>query len=602
MKGMLTCIILFYSQVSVAAAFFVDTNNGMDSHDGSSKKPFGTILKAQMAVRELIQEGLSEEVTVFIHSGEYALTEPLLFDSRDSGTGEHSITYTGCGTEKPLIHGGVKISGFTRTPDGLWQATVPQVKNGSLWFRSLFKDGKRLIRSRWPNDRCIKIKYHSEDWKEFELKEPLPEGYTGNPASELIIIQNWSTSRSLVAGLKAGRLTTQTPHGRPQHPWTSVSIGKSAWLEHDRTFVDMPGEWHLDPESGVLTYMPHEGEEIESSVFIAPVLEKLIVMKGTEEKPVLNVHFQGLQFACSHWPLPEIGFLGIQAGYYGYERHGEPKVPAYSPPAMIEWRYARACGIKDCTITGTEASAIGLGAGCRQNRITGCRLDDIGISGILIGHRHEPVPDLDNDWDTPGQVPEGNVVENNYLTRCGSVYYDGVGIFTAFTDGTVIRHNLLHDMSYVGISVGFKWKAQPTSMKNCILEYNRVYNVIQKVSDAGGIYTLGLQPGTRIHGNMVYNIEKSPFATPTLHDWANNAFFFDAGSKGFVISENIAFNAGPRPVRFNRNTSIGGNPNAEEGMTWFNNYLDMDIEDPAFPWDIAAKAGLTPAYKHLLEN
>ncbi len=585
---------------SYASDIYVDVNNGSDSYPGTREQPFKTIAVAQKAVQSLISKGLDENVTVYILPGQYKLQEPLRFDQKDSGTNVHSVRYMAYGNEKPLIHGGMEIAGFEPAGNNLWQAAIPQVKAGKVWFRSLFKDGIRQTRSRWPNEKCITLKSVSEDWKSFEFKEPLPDNYKGQATSELIMIQNWSTSRSLVDGLENGVLKTHTAHGRQQHPWTSASIGKHAWLEHSKTFVDTPGEWYLEKETGVLTCMSAEGENPNESQFIVPLLEKLVIVEGSRENPVVNLHFENLKFAHSAWLLPEIGFLGIQGGYYGYEPRDEPKVPAMVPPAAIEFKYTENCGIKDCRIYGTGASGVGIGAGCTENRIIGCRLYDIGITGISIGHRTKPLDQLDADWDDPKQVPVNNFVENNYLTNCGSVYYDGVGIFTAFTDGTRIRHNLLHDLPYVGISVGYKWISLPTSMKNCIVEYNRVYNVIQRVSDAGGIYTLGLQPGTRIQGNVVYNIGKWEYATPTLHDWANNAFFFDAGSKGFTVSENVVFNAGPRPVRFNTNASIGGSANAKEGISWYNNFLDTDIEDPAFPWAIAARAGLTPAYKHLI--
>ncbi len=594
-------LLLVTVNLASAAVFFVDAKNGSDDFAGTLAEPFQTIERSQKAVHDLIAQGLEENVTVNILPGEYRLYAPLTFGPADSGTHTHSVTYRAHG-KKPLIHGGFEITGFKPLGDDLWQAEVPRVKAGQAAFRSLFKNGQRQIRSRWPNDKCIQLKSISDDWKQFEFKETLPADYKGDPASELIIIQNWTTSRSRVAGLAGGVLATETAHGREQHPWTSATKGKFAWLEHDKTFVDTPGEWHIDTESGILIYKADANENPNDSRFVVPLLEQLIVIDANKTTPVVNLHFKNLRLAYTAWPLPRIGFLGIQAGYYGYKPHAEPKMPAMVPPAAIEWQYTRNCGLIDCEIFGIGATAVGLGAGCCENRIVGCRIDDIGITGISVGHRTEPLAKLDADWDTPAQVPINNTVENNIITRCGSVYYDGVGIFTAFTDGTRIRHNLIYNLPYVAIHVGYKWSSVPTCMKNCIVEYNRIFNVIRRLSDAGGIYTLGHQPGTRICGNLIYGIGKWQFASPTLHAWANNAFFFDAGSSGYTVCDNVVFDAEPRPVRFNRNPAIGGSKNAEEGMTWNNNYFDTRIDDPAFPWHLAARAGLTASYKHLIEK
>ena len=59
-----------------------------------------------------------------------------------------------------------------------------------------------------------------------------------------------------------------------------------------------------------------------------------------------------------------------------------------------------------------------------------------------------------------------------------------------------MAHNVIHDMPYTGISIGYRWDTTPTSLVRCVAEYNHIYDVMKTLADGGGIYTLGFQPGT----------------------------------------------------------------------------------------------------------
>ena len=80
--------------------FYVATD-GKDSWTGKLDKPnaartdgpFLTVQQAQKAIRDLKASGLLKApVTVYIRGGRYALAEPLVFTSEDSGTPQDPIT------------------------------------------------------------------------------------------------------------------------------------------------------------------------------------------------------------------------------------------------------------------------------------------------------------------------------------------------------------------------------------------------------------------------------------------------------------------------------------------------------------------------------
>src|SRR6267154_431463 len=79
---------------------------GNDQGNGSEEQPFATVARARDAVRAMITDGLTNNVTVMIHGGVYELPETLVLDSRDSGTKKFSITYSGSSNETVILSGG----------------------------------------------------------------------------------------------------------------------------------------------------------------------------------------------------------------------------------------------------------------------------------------------------------------------------------------------------------------------------------------------------------------------------------------------------------------------------------------------------------------
>jgi hypothetical protein len=64
------------------------------------------------------------------------------------------------------------------------------------------------------------------------------------------------------------------------------------------------------------------------------------------------------------------------------------------------------------------------------------------------------------------------------------------------------------------------------------------------LSDGGGIYTLGQQPGSRISDNHIHDV------TANAGKAESNGMFLDQGTKHFVIENNIVFNIARSPLRF----------------------------------------------------
>lgn len=562
-------VCLMLSTHAEFAPDFVVALDGDDSNPGTIEKPFATIEKAQKAVRRVVKKKADKNIVVALRGGRYVLKDTLVFEPRDGGNAECRVTYTAYPGETPVLSGGRVIANWTSAGKDQWQTTVP-----SNWaFRQLFKDGQRLTRGRYPNyPALLHLKEVSSDVTRLSVNETMPEMDLAGRNAELIVLQNWTVTRGLIANATGNTLTTATAMGWIGHPWTTASAGKPIFLENAPGFVDVPGEWYLDYETGLLTYQAESDEDPNESVFIAPQLEQILLVEGDRDHQVMNLHFVGLHIEHAEWKLPEVGYRGTQACHYGTTM----KERAYPVGGGIEFCYAEDCSIERSVIKHFGPSGIVFGPRTRNNVVIGCVIEDIGCNGIMVGWRMKAElgppdrhPDnlLDADWGDTKDVPTNNRIVSNTVRDCGAFNYGAVGIYDAYCAATRIAHNLVYDMPYTGISVGFRWSVVPSSQRDTLIEYNHVHTVMTKLADGGCLYTLGYQPGTVVRGNVFHDALRSAFA----HGGApNNGIFFDEGSKGIEVVSNTIYNCAGGPIRFNQTNK--GN------MSWKDNSFGVGIQ------------------------
>lgn len=564
-----------------AAELHVSTT-GADTNPGTAAMPLATPAHAVEVVRQWVAAGLASDVRVVIHGGTYELAAPLAFTEADSGSDKYSITYASAPGQVAVLSGGRQIRKWTQAAVGqAYEADLPEVKAGHWFFRQLTINDQRATRARWPDtDGVLHLAKVSDDVRGFTFDRPLPGANLQGQRAELVVYENWSVSRALITGSDAQQLTTATPVGWIGHgAMTTASPGKPAFIENLRAGLNQPGEWFLDSGSGRLSCIPPTGQDSATMTAVAPALTQLIKITGTQQAPVRNLRFEGLRFEHTDFALPSFGYSEIQAAHYGTST----KEPTFVQSVAIECTYADACRFDRCRMAHLNNSAIGFGAGCRNNSIINCLIEDIGGTGVMVGWRGTgrlqggSEGSLDADWADPADAPVGNEVSNCEIRRCGADSRGAVGVFAAFSANTRIAHNLIHDLPYSGVSAGYRWNSTPTSQVRCRLEFNHIHDVMKTLADGGGIYTLGFQPGTVLRGNHIHNVHRSAYAQGGA---PNNGFFIDEGSKEFLFEANVVYETSGEPVRFNQTQ--------REWHTWKDNHFN----DQATP-DVRAQAAKT---------
>ena len=81
-----------------------------------------------------------------------------------------------------------------------------------------------------------------------------------------------------------------------------------------------------------------------------------------------------------------------------------------------------------------------------------------------------------------------------------------------------VTHNEISDFHHLGISVGHSWGYAPSTAHHNLIAFNHVHHICNGYfSDGGGIYTLGISPGTVIRNNIVHDVIPTPLMPAGRH-------------------------------------------------------------------------------------
>jgi hypothetical protein len=272
-----------------------------------------------------------------------------------------------------------------------------------------------------------------------------------------------------------------------------------------------PGDFYANSGAGTLHYMPREGEARERTRLVAPRLSTLVDFQGDPKSNrfVTNITLQGLNFSDSIWEPSSPDAMEGQA--------------ASHVAGAIVATGARDMGIDGCVLKNLGGYGVDLRAGCRRVRIVGNDLGWIAAGGIKVTGA------ADREPLGTGET----IITDNRIHHLGRYFHSGVGILMMNTFGNAVAHNEISDLYYTGISVGWVWGYGPSISRDNRIEFNHIHDVGQGLlSDLGGVYSLGVSPGTVVRNNIVHHVEG--------HDkgWG---LYTDEGSTGIVLENNLVY-------------------------------------------------------------
>lgn len=440
--GFLLATILLQCYGEDSISIFVSPQ-GNDSNPGSIQAP----VKSLQHAADLVGENAGElPLTVYLSGGTYALEAPLILGPKEAGTVEAPVHWKGLPGEEVIISGGLGISQWKEEEDGSWSASMPDDYQGK--FRSLYINGKRATRSRYPNHGYLRVDKAGKDKRTnfFFSRNDIPK-VADIGELELILLHDWSITRIGVKSVdwERGKLTAKDSIGADLPFFTLTHWEKQAryYLENLPEFCDQAGEWYGDFDSRKIYYRPMPGENMEECMGIIPLSDKLLMIEGREEAHASNMHFEGITFEHTAWTLPEKGYCGIQACMFTDRTSGTSSWSKV--PAAIELNLADHCSFSKCTIRNTDGTGIWIRRQCEGCVVSDSHIHDISGNGVSIGEGNDRLVEGEPWWKSvPGEVSMGNRISRSLIEDCGKQFYGAVGIWCGLVCGEgipPIRYN-----------------------------------------------------------------------------------------------------------------------------------------------------------------
>ncbi|MCQ2408293.1 MAG: carbohydrate-binding protein [Oscillospiraceae bacterium] len=564
-------------ETDVQAVFFVSPD-GNDSGQGTESSPFRTLTAARDAVRK-VNSNMNGDIIVYLRGGDYRITEPVVFDTRDSASNGFQIWYKAYADEKPVINGAQRVTGWTKLNDRLYTAPLDR----DVKMRNLYVNDKRAnmgsvtVQAKGGyGEYRISAGQASWAWDSGKASDGVAYNLSDVPPItsnfddlEIINGTTWNENIVCTRDVKTENgsliLLMQQPYGAiAQTPgWgAGFSTGGTHTIYNSLSFVDSPGEFYFDKTEHLLYYYPREGEDMQTADVEAPIADQLIVIEGksTDER-VENIGFSGITFANTEYQLTDVdgshGKATCQAAqtytaYADSNWHSKKYEMADTLPGAVHITNSDSIIFTGNVIKHTGSDGLSMTNDVINSSVTGNYITDIPSSGITVGHpQHVYIGDA--SWDNHEKFPKGvegicknNEISGNFLYDLSVVHGFGgcAGITAYYVDSLKILNNTIVKTAYNGIHLGWGWcnfKDSTTCRDNMICN-NRVMNSLNRLHDSGGIYTIGQMPGTIINENYVQGIPAAAPYQPTygLHNDEGTAYV-EENDNVLEISPNVTY-------------------------------------------------------------
>lgn len=456
----------------VRAAEFYVAPDGDDAAAGTAEAPFATLERARDAVRALKDaRGLPEGgVAVILRGGVHRRNATFELTATDGGAPGAPVVYRAAEGETVRLVGGVDIppEAFQPVTDEGVLARLDEAARGNVlqvdlvalgatdldepWpvtFRGyagwpeLFFGGEPMQLARWPNEGFARMaevvdRGSRPRWQEtperpgaFRYEGDRPERWL--TADEVYLSGYWCY-RWFEQAIRVAEIDTEEKVIRFEAPHVYGIGGPSGGDYYALNLLeelDVPGQYFLDRESGILYFWPPtpvHGREIGLSLLEQP----MISLEDTS-----HVIIQGLTMEITRGQVVTI-------------RGGEENL------------------LVGCTIRNIATDAVRIDGGV-SNGVQSCDMYNLGGSGITL-----------SGGDRPTLTPCGNFAENNHIRHFGRLTRTGKNAVSLGGVGCRVAHNLFHDAPHHAINFGGN---------DHVVEFNEIHDVCTETDDAGAIYT-----------------------------------------------------------------------------------------------------------------
>lgn len=515
-------------------------------NDKTMNGPLPNIERALEIVGEMRRVGFWQPVTVKLMDKEISLIKPITI--RNAPKGYHDpasvkdVTFESFGPEKTLISGGRRITGFaldTFNGHDCWSVELEDVKNGSWKFTDLYVNGVPANRTRYPSagylypESCENPKCGQRDvsrWAILREGDIKPE-FKNITDAIINFCHFWVDEHIRIAAYDPETrkcvFAARTRMGITHEPGQSATM--EYYIENLGEAFHNPGEWYLDRSEGKLYYMPTEGQTIENTVIYAPVIDRLVEVIGNSEtgERVEGICFRNLKFAYTKGDFQPMGVGIDENGNRVPEPMGADGQCSSQLHGCINFTGAHGCGVANCDFFGVGSYAVKVYTGCDQIRISYVTAKHLAGGGVSI-------------CGGGAEEPEYTWTHNIYVTDCtfedlGLRWFSSSGVLVTHGYNCEISHNEIHGLYYSGVCLGWRWGYGTTNTRDNLVYKNHIWDLGRGIlSDMGGVYTLGAQPGTVVDGNVIHDV--------VSRNYGGWALYTDEGSAYMTFRNNVCYN------------------------------------------------------------
>ena len=517
-----------------SATIHVDAVRGSDSADGTAEKPLATLAAA---VARAEADGTAAEI--LLHGGVHRLERTLVLETKAP------LVIRSADGEEAVVDGGKALTGWRRVAvngHDAWQAEAPfpiqhLYYKGVMLKRAAFPKGDGLYRVR--DQKATALFDRSDRFlADMESVAAVGDDWSG---VDVFLLHRWISECMPVESCDAAtgqivssRLSCLAIHARDTE----------YRLENVRAALQEEGEFYYDAREGTVTVILSDDLSAASAEQpVCPALGALLVVRDSSQVSLRNLVFR---HAGAYYPactaaldLRTEGLSVANHTLYGdpndnaswLDRPGRKPLAAAAQaaanvPGCVIFDNCRQCEVTGCVFEASGWYGLELENGCSDIHIDRNEFRHLGAGAVRAGGPNGGTPSA--------ACTSRLTITNNHIHDCGEIYMGAVGIFIAHAYGNLVEHNHIHDLPYTAISAGWVWGFGDSAARENRIGWNRIHDLGQDkmLSDMGGIYLLGIQPGTRIYNNFISNINRRYYG-----GWA---IYLDEGSSHVVVEKNLA--------------------------------------------------------------
>lgn len=503
-------------QIHVAA-------NGSDVWSGSKARPLATISGAKKTAMKY----LGKDVEILIHSGTYQMNN-VSFGKYDGRT-EGKVTYKAYGDGEVVFTDSVRLSqrDFKTVTDPGILSRIRKEARGKVKRYDLKNDGITLSVSDSFNP------YLYVNSKEKHIARYPNEGFLTAKTSDdrtsftTDFNRNWNEAKEAVwfgttsyeyfwSGLKISQISGETVKLRG-----TAAENIKYFVQNLLEEIDIPGEYFVDRNAGMLYYYP-DGD-IESAEITASAHS--FSLKDTSNITFENITFKNIGGKAldieNSSGIDVIGcrFENVQGSYAIDIKNGKD--------CNISSNNVYSCDGGFVKYTGGEFKTLTPGnIRITDNFITECGRVLVPISAMIMSG--------ENSWD---ETPEkrnnvGNIIENNVIGDCSANY-----AISASGNNNVVRYNEIYNCGRQINDGGAIYFGRSNVKYGNDISYNYIHDMNTDNSYTG-IYTDDGYSGINVHHNVLRNMRSGVLAGVGMNNMYENNLIINC-TEGVILGERM---------------------------------------------------------------